>query len=112
MFKNHSAAKDWKEGNWQLLLQWTNNFDLSSVLAVGRQLPFIIPLEAEDKILSFELVLGLIFAEIYRASQHLLRSNDFNQSDAHYAQYLSGLEKIVAFIEFLYFEFIFTLEAQ
>ena len=62
--------------------------------------------------MSFELVLGMIFAELYRASQHLLRSNDFTKSDAQYSHYLTSLEKIIGFIEFLYFEFIFTLEAQ
>ena len=62
--------------------------------------------------MSFELVLGMIFAELYRASQHLLRSNDFTKIDAQYSHYLSSLEKIIGFIEFLYFEFIFTLEAQ
>lgn len=112
MFKNRHAIKDWKQGNLRELSHWLDKFDLKDILKYGRQLPYIIELEADDKQLCFEMVLGLVFAEYYRASCLLLRSDEFNKDrDSSYNAYLSSLETIVKFIEFLYFELMFTMEA-
>jgi len=42
----------------------------------------------------------------------LLKSNDQQISDPNFDRYMESLHKVKRFIEFLYFEFIFTLEAQ
>jgi len=42
----------------------------------------------------------------------LIRSNTFQESDAHYTKYLQSIYKVKALIDYMYFELIYTLETQ
>jgi hypothetical protein len=56
--------------------------------------------------------MALLFAEYYKASQYLVHSNDFTSADGSFNKYQQSIAKVKAFLDFLYFEFIFTLETQ
>ena len=78
-----SISKDWKSCNWQALDNWMGEFDLNHLIAVKGHF-FILPPDAEDKKIYFEMILALIFTEYYRCSQRLLKSNDFNRTDLNF----------------------------
>ena len=84
--KPSQITKDWKSCNWQALDNWMGDFELSHLIDARGKF-FILPPDAEDKKLYFEMILALIFTEYYRCSQRLLKSNDFNKTDLNFRQY-------------------------
>ena len=69
-------------------------------------------LDSRDQIVSFELVLAIIFGEYYRGLHNLLRTDEFNSEDCHYEAYLESLNKVRAVLDHLYFELKCSLEVQ
>jgi hypothetical protein len=54
------------------------DFDIGRISEYGKKLPYLLEFEVDDKKHQFELILALLFGEYYKATQYLLRSNDFS----------------------------------
>jgi len=60
------------------------DFDIADIIKFGKKLPGLLPLDKDDKKQTFELILALIFAEYYKASQHFLHSNEQQPNDPNF----------------------------
>jgi hypothetical protein len=65
MFSKPKVIEDWKNGNWQALLEWFGDFDLMQIVKIGLQPPRLLSFEIDDKIQEFEFILALLLAEYY-----------------------------------------------
>ena len=65
MFSKPKVIEDWKNGNWQPLLEWFGDFDLTQIVKIGLQLPRLLSFDIDDKIQEFEFILALLLAEYY-----------------------------------------------
>ena len=82
------------------------------IVTLGPQLPDLHKLEIDNKIQQFEFILALLFAEYFIGIQHLLHSDDLHSNDPSFNSYEQSLVKMKAFLDFLYFEFIKTIEVM
>jgi hypothetical protein len=104
LMEQTQIIEEMKNRNWRALRDWLGDFNIFDLDSTH----ILMPVDNDDSIQSFEMILCLIFAEYHKGLQELLRNDDTIDNK----KYHDSLKKISHLLRLLYHNFMLSLTEE